>query len=158
MKILGYVRNEQDIKNAVLDLAQKKGQVIYGARAINKQLPSHLRRKTKDYDVLTKQPKKAAEELAKRLNKEFNSDEFKVTRAAYEKTYKVKRNGESIADYTRTTKKPGVKKILGVKYAKSDYIKRKIKKTLKDESSSFRFDKDLDTLRRLKEAENSFSW
>lgn len=158
MKVLGYTRNNQDIKNAILDLAQKKGQVIYGARAINQQLPSHLRKKTKDYDILTKQPQKAAEALANRLNKEFKSDEFKVVKAAYSKTYKVKRNGQDIADYTRTTKKPGVKKVLGVKYAKADYIKRKIGKTLKDETSSFRFDKDRDTLRRLKEADDSFNW
>jgi len=153
MALLGTTRTKQDIANAILDLASKKGQVVYGAQATNIHLPSHLKKKTKDYDILTKKPEKAAQELAKRLNKLYGNG-FKVEKAKYSKTFKVKdKFGKTIADYTATTKKPKTKLVLGVKYASKDYQKKKIKKILKDEASSFRWEKDVETLRRLRESE-----
>jgi len=154
MSLLGTTKSDINIRAKILEMAQKKGQVIYGARAVNKQLPINLRKKTKDYDIYTKQPKKAAEELARELNKEFDSDEFKVEPARYPKTFKVKRKGEPIADYTLTTKKPKSKNEFGVRYANLDYQKKKIKRILKDEKNSYRFDKDLDTLNRIKQGES----
>lgn len=153
MALLGTTKTKQDIVNAILDLASKKSQVVYGAQSTNIQLPTNLRRKTSDYDILTKKPEKAAKELANRLNKEFGNG-FKVVKARYSKTFKVKdKEGKTVADYTATTKKPKTKTILGVKYASTDYQKRKIRKILKDEGSKFRWDKDLDTLQRIKKGE-----
>lgn len=157
MNLLGTTKSDLNVRAKILELAQKKGQVIYGARAVNKQLPVNLRRKTKDYDIYTKKPKMAAEELASELNKEFDTDEFKVEPARYSKTFKVKRNNEAIADYTLTTKKPKTKNDFGVKYADIEYQKKKIKKILKDEKNSYRFDKDLDTLQRIKEYKRRFN-
>lgn len=151
MKFLKY-KDKQDIDNVILELAQKNKQVIYGQQSVNVQLPSKFRRKTNDYDILTKKPKQSAERLADRLNKKFKTDEFKVEPARYNKTFKVKdKEGKTVADYTLTTKKPKTKEVWGVKYADIKYQEKKLKKILKDESSSFRHDKDMDTLKKIRE-------
>lgn len=142
---------EQGIKNKVLDLAQKNRQVVYGQQSVNVQLPPKFRRKTKDFDILTKKPKQSAEKLASQLNKEFGRDEFVVVPAKYGKTFKVKsKSGETVADYTLTTKKPKSKEVWGVKYADVGYQEKKLKKILKDESSKYRWDKDKETLEKIK--------
>lgn len=154
MNSLSYKRDQTTARGIILNLAKERKQVIYGAQSINRQLPSNLRKPTKDYDILTKQPKKSAEELALRLNKEYGKEKFKVVPARYSKTFKVKDidTNETIADYTRTTKKPKSINEFGVNYAKVDYQEGKIKKILKDESSKFRHDKDFDTLQRIKQS------
>lgn len=146
---------EQSAKNIILDLASKQRQVVYGQQSINQQLPVHLRRETEDFDILAVHPKKSAYELAEKLNKRFGEGNFTVERAKYNKTWKVKsKDGKTVADYTKVLgRKPKSKLILGVHYADTDYSKRKINKILKDESSSYRHDKDRDTLNRLKEGD-----
>lgn len=144
---------EYGIRSTILGMAQKKGQVVYGGQAINKQLPLGLKKQTKDFDVYTKQPKKSAEEVAKELNRKFDSEEFKVEQAKYPKTFKVKRKEETIADYTLTTKKPKTKKEFGVKYADLPYHKKKLKMILKNPEAQYRHEKDTDTLSRIKKSE-----
>ena len=153
MNILSYTQDKQGIANAILDMAVKEKQIIYGARATNIQLPKHLQRKTSDYDILAKSPEKSAKELVEKLNKRYG-DRFKVEKGKYERTWKVRdiETGRTIADYTKTKgRKPKTKNVLGVKYANIDYSKGKVKKMLKDESLEFRRDKDIETLRRIKE-------
>jgi hypothetical protein len=154
MELLTYKRDSTTARGIILNLAKERNQVIYGARSVNKQLPVTLRKPTQDYDVLTKQPEKSAKILALKLNKEYGKEKFKVVPAKYSKTFKVKdiETGETIADYTRTTKKPKSKNEFGVKYAGLHYQESKIKKVLKDESSAFRHDKDFETLQRIKQA------
>ena len=158
MNLLKTTKSKQDITNAILELASKRKQVIYGAQSTNIQLPRHLRSKTRDYDILTKKAEQSAKELVKKLNKEYGN-EFKVVQAIHKKTFKVKdKKGKTIADYTQTTKKPKSKLILGVRYAELEYQKKKAKKILKDEASRFRHDKDIETLRRIKSGEKAFDW
>jgi len=154
MSLLDYQRDKTTARGILLNLVVKKKQVIYGGQSINKQLPRGLRKKTKDYDILTKQPEESAKELVNQLNKEYGYEKYKSIPAKYPKTFKVKdiETGETIADYTRTTKKPKSINELGVRYAKLDYQENKIKKILKDEASKFRHDKDMDTLMRIKKA------
>jgi hypothetical protein len=150
MELLKY-KDSQDVKNVILDMAQKKRQVIYGQQSVNVQLPPRFRRETKDFDILTKKPKQSAEELVKKLNKEYGEGEFKVEPAKYGKTFKVKsKEGKTVADYTSTTKKPKSKEVWGVRYANLPYQEKKLKKILKDEASSFRHDKDRDTLEKIR--------
>jgi hypothetical protein len=150
MELLKY-KDSQDVKNVILDMAQKKRQVIYGQQSVNVQLPPRFRRETKDFDILTKKPKQSAEELVKKLNKEYGEGEFKVEPAKYGKTFKVKsKEGKTVADYTSTTKKPKSKEVWGVRYANLPYQEKKLKKILKDETSSFRHDKDRDTLEKIR--------
>lgn len=153
MDLLTYSRDTQTARGILLNLIAQKKQTIYGARAINRQLPLNLRRETYDYDILTKKPKQAAEELVMKLNKEYGQEEFKVVPAKHKGTYKVKevKTGKTIADYTGTTKKPKSKKVLGVRYANLPYQERKLKRILKDEASAFRHEKDIETLQRIKQ-------
>lgn len=141
------------VGNTILDLASKNKQIVYGQQAINQQLPIYLRKKTKDYDIYTKEPEKAAKELLKRLK--MNNGEYEIKKAKYGRTYKIKdkKTGETIVDYTQPGRYPKTKNILGVKYADTDFAKRKIKKILKDESASYRWEKDKDTLERIKKGE-----
>lgn len=141
----------QKTKNIIMDLASKKGQIIYGQRAINQQLPSHLKRKTVDYDIYSSKPEQAAKALAMKLNKNGN---FEVVKAKYGRTWKVKdKSGETIADYTQPGRHPKTKNVLGVKYAELSASKRKIGKILRDESSFYRHDKDREMLSRIKKGE-----
>lgn len=152
MNLLGKYRDEQDIKNIILDTSMKENQVIYGQQSVNVQLPSKFRRETKDFDILTKKPQQSATKLVEKLNKEFGEGSFKVEPARYKKTFKVKsKEGKTIADYTQVTKKPKIKNVWGIKYADLSYQEKKLKKILKDEANKFRFDKDMDTLKKIKE-------
>ena len=139
------------IRGEILNLVVKKRQVIYGQQAANYFLPEHLRKETKDFDILTSKPEVSAKELVKQLNKKYG-DRFESVPARYSKTFKVKdkQTGNTVADYTKTTKKPNSYNDVGVRYADLNYAEKKIKKILKDESSKFRHDKDLDTLNRIR--------
>ena len=155
MSLLGTTRTNQDVVNAILNMAQKERQIVHGARATNVQLPPHLRRQTKDYDVYTKNPESAANRLAEKLNKQFGNG-FKVVAGAHKGTFKVKdKSGETVVDYTQVTKRPSSKVVLGVQYASKGYAKRKIQGLIRDESKAFRREKDIETLAKLKAAEMS---
>ena len=143
----------QDIKNVILDMAQKKKQVVYGQQSVNIQIPAHLRRETKDYDIYTKKPEQSAKELVERLNKKYGDGKFEVVKGINKKTYKVKRGKDTVADYTGTTRKPISKKVLGVAYANIGYQKSKIKKILKDPKALYRHEKDRDTLDKINKSE-----
>jgi hypothetical protein len=141
----------QKTKNIILNLASRKGHVVYGQRAVNQQLPSHLKKKTVDYDIYTKQPERAAKELLKKLG---NGD-FEIKKAKFGRTWKVKnkKTGETIVDYTQPGRYPKTKNVLGVKYAELSASKRKIGKILRDEESKYRWDKDIETLKRIRQGE-----
>ena len=150
---LGTYRDEQDIKNVILNMAQKKNQVVYGQQAVNIQVPHPYKRKTKDYDIYTKQPEKAAKETAEILNKEFKTQKYRVEKGVHKGTYKVKFDKKVIADYTGTTKKPTSKKVLGVSYANLKYQKGRLKNILKQKELEYRHLKAIDTLNKINKSE-----
>ena len=152
--LLSTQRDKMNARGILLNLIAQKRKVIYGARAINEQLPYSLRKETGDYDIYTKKPRQIAEELVEKLNKEYRRELFVVIPAKYHKTFKVKdiETGETFADFTGTTKKPESINVMGVRYAKLNYHEKKIKKTLKDMSSAFRHEKDIETLQRIKQS------
>ena len=149
---LRYYGDREMEKRIILQDAAEDGHIIFGARASNAQLPPHLQKHTEDFDIFTKKSKKEAEQMEKKLDKAYGMDSHRVERAQHKGTYKVKSNvtGRTVADYSSQGKKPNFKKILGVKYADLPSIKRKISKTLRDEASAFRHDKDRETLQRIK--------
>ena len=157
---LKYYRNQELAKQLILQDAAEDEHIIFGARASNAQLPPHLRKHTEDFDIFTKKSKKEAEQMEKKLDKAYGGDFFSTESALHKGTHKVKSNvtGRTVADYTSQGKKPGVKKILGVKYATLSSIKRKIEKNLRDEKSAFRHDKDRETLQRIKLHEKNLDW
>lgn len=132
----------------------EKGQVIHGARATNVQLPTYLRKKTKDYDIFTPKPKKSAVEMAKKLNKAVGSSRYEVVKGKHKGTYKIKaKEGKTIIDYTQLKGKPKTKKIYGIEYHDIKAIKRKVKRLIKKPETEFRREKDISTLQRIQEIE-----
>jgi glutamate synthase domain-containing protein 2 len=145
------------IRALVLNKAQSKGQIVYGARAINQQVPDYLKKKTEDYDILTKKPKKSAQELANEIRK-ITSKQVSVEPAKHKGTYKVKINGESVVDYTQIKRTPKTKFSWGNKYYDIKSIKQNIAKRVKDPTKEFRKEKDLDAFRRIKLSEELFDF
>lgn len=141
------------IRSIILRRADK-GQVVYGARATNAQLPMHLRKETSDYDILTHKPKKNAVAMAKKLNKAIGSKRYIVIKAKHSGTYKIKtKEGKTIVDYTQLKRKPKTKKIYGTEYKDIKAIKKNVKRLIKKPETKYRRQKDIGTLSRIKEIE-----
>jgi len=153
-RISRLLENKDDlvINEIILDTANKKKQVIYGARAYNYQSPTYLKKKTTDYDILTKKPKKSASEVAKRLSERLKKN-VEVTKGSHKGTYRIKVNGEVIADYTQLKKKPKTKKIWGTEVRDIKSIKKNTQRLLKKKGIEYRREKDIDTLQRIQEIE-----
>lgn len=145
-------KNDLIVREVILDVAQKKKQIIYGARAFNVQSPDYLRKKTTDYDILTKTPKKSALEVAKELSRRLGED-IKVVKGIHKGTYKVKLNGETIVDYTQLKRSPKIKSKWGNQYRDIKSIKRNAQRLLKNPKTEHRREKDIDTLKRIQEIE-----
>jgi len=136
----------------IIHRATGKHEIIYGARALNKQLPSHLDVATDDYDIFSPTPKVDANQTEKKLDKFMGFNAFKVEPAQHEGTYKVKSNvtGKGVADYTKPENKIPFRIIDKKKYIKLDYVKEHIGKTLKDPEAKYRWEKDRDALNRIR--------
>ena len=146
-------------RNIVLALAQKNRQIIHGGQSTNIHLPYHLRRETTDFDIYTRRAKQEAEELANQLNREYGKN-FTVEPAIHKGTFKVKDwEGHTVADYTtQKGRKPKTTNVLGVHYSNPDYAEYKLKKVVKNKDLSFRHEKDLDTIRRIKQYKKIKVW
>lgn len=149
-KVDSFYRKKKKIPNVIMGVTDSH-EIIYGARALNKQLPSHLDKPTQDFDIFSPYPKKDAMQTEKALDKEFDGDYFYVEPAKHEGTWKVKAhiNKEGYADYTKPEGKVPHRVIGGKKYVKLDYVKQHIRKTLKDKEAKYRWDKDRDSLNRI---------
>lgn len=146
------------IKQTILEKAQKDKQIIYGARAINAQLPTSINKDTEDYDILTKKPKKSAKELVEELNKK-GKNKYYVEKAMHKGTFKVKDiNGKTVVDYTQLRRLPKTTKYLGNDYYDKSSIKRNIAKSLNKKENDYRLNKDKDTLQRIKLSEMMFDF
>lgn len=126
-------------------------ETIYGARALNVRLPSHLDRHTKDADIFTKTPYKEAREAEQALDTMMGFDAFYVVPAEHSGTWKVKAHAtdETYADYTLTPKGLRREKIGKYHYPTIPMIKTSLKKTLADPTASHRHPKDQDALNRI---------
>lgn len=145
-------KNDLIINEVVLNKAEQENQIIHGARAYNYQSPDYLKKKTYDYDIFTKKPKKVAQDVAKILSRRLNR-EVNVVKGAHKGTYKVKLGKETIVDYTQLKSKPKIKKIWGTEVKSIQSIKRNASRLIKRKDTEFRRQKDLDTLNRIREIE-----
>ena len=143
---------EQVIREVVLESSIKGNGVLHGSRAFNVQVPPHLRKKTKDYDVFVKKPRKTAREVEKILKRRLEGD-VKVVKGSHKGTYRVKVNDETVADFSQKREKIKSKKIFGVEVKRLKTIKRGTQKLVKKKGTEFRREKDLDTLSRIRRVE-----
>ena len=145
--------NDLVVNEVVLEGAKRRNQILHGARAYNKQSPTYLKKQTQDYDILTTKPKKAAEETAKILRRRLGK-EVKVSKGSHKGTYRVKVNGEVVADYTQIKTIPKTEKVWGTKAKSLKSIKRSTQRIVRKPSTEYRREKDLGTLDRIKRIED----
>jgi len=150
-RVRTFHKKKKNIPKIILSRTGNK-EVIYGARALNKRFPPFLDTTTKDYDIFSPTPKKDARETEKALDKHFGGDFFYIKQAEHPGTWKVKSkiNEEGYADYTIPESKIPSDKLGKNRYAKLDWIKAKINKSLKDPEAEFRHAKDRDALNRIR--------
>lgn len=148
---------EQVIRETILDSAQKNKQILHGSRAFNYQIPTYLKKPTKDYDIYSKSPKKYAVELANELKRRLG-EEVNVSKGSHKGTFRVGINGEFIADITQLKHKPQTKKVWGIEVKNLKSIKKNAQRLIKDKTKEYRREKDLDTLRRIEINEETFNF
>ena len=150
------VSNQHLIPRMVKREAKRNKNIIYGGQAMNIQLPGFLRRLSSfDWDVYTKNPRKSASRMEKRMDREIagGRDDFFVKRAYHKGTYRVVHEGPDerqktrddipIVDYTTMPKKkPEIVSISGVKYQSVSSIEKEKEKLLKKPKAKFRHEKD----------------
>lgn len=145
-------KNDLIVNEVILDKATKENQIIYGARAYNVQSPTYLKKKTIDYDILSKKPKRSALEIAETLTRRLGK-KVSVVKGTHKGTYRVKIDNEVIADYTQMKFKPKTKKVWGTQVRSLKSIKRNAVRLSNRKQTEFRKEKDLDTLSRIQEIE-----
>jgi len=144
---------EQVIRETVLDKVQEKKIILYGARSFNLQVPQRFRKKTSDYDLLSKKPRKTAKEIAETLKRRLEG-KVTVEKAKHKGTYKIKINGEHIIDVTQLKHIPKTKKVWGTEVKSLKSIKRSTQRIVKKPSTEYRREKDIGTLDRIKRIED----
>lgn len=148
-----FLKNKNQVRKIILSEIKKDGGVIFGARAVNKFVPKHLRVHTEDYDVLVKgDPKKVARRIERRLDKKFKGNFFKVQPAQHPGTETIKNNlsGKTTADLSKLKEKVPTRTIKGVRFARLSFQEKKIRESLANPEAKFRHQKDRFTRDRIK--------
>jgi len=146
-----FYKHPKKIKKVILNNARKRGHIIYGARAVNKQLPIYLQKHTEDYDIYSTTPKKTAKRVERKLDKKYGGNYFETKPALHPGTTKLinRVTKRGVADYSKPPEKIKIIKRKGVKYAHKSHQLGQIKKSLADKESKFRWDKDKETKQRI---------
>jgi len=155
-KIKTLIYQDHLISNQV----RKNNHIVYGARAMNKQLLQPFRRKTNDWDIFSNTPRKSSMQLKTVLNRNAGTRHYYNKPALFKGTYKVKSVGDDgvkgteddkeVADYSKIPR--GAKTITsdGIKYIKMNNIVKDRYKSLRDKESKFRHAKDRADLDRIR--------
>lgn len=153
-----FNRNKNVINRVVRNfLAKRKVGIVHGGRSTNAQLPRDLQRKTLDWDIFVKNPKKRAAELERALDKKFRGDLFHIKKGIGSpgiKVWKVKSNitDEGFVDFATPGRVvPSVSK-RGVQFATLRDQVKKARANLKNPEVAFRKEKDQDLINRFKKA------
>lgn len=135
--------------------------IMYGARAMNRQLPMMYHRHTEDFDIYSKKPRKDAIHLEKLLDRDSRGDNYYVKPAMHEGTFKVMDEGYDkikgtkddigIADFSRPTRKIRTVSMEGIRYAHLSERVKDAKRSLSEPMFSFRHEKDRKDLWRIKQ-------
>jgi len=148
-------RNHGVIQRVIRTRLAKTRRIIHGGRAQNVQLPRNLERPTRDWDVFAKNPKKAAKNMEKALDKKFGGDLFHVKKGTGSpgiKVFKVKSNltNEGLVDFaTPNVQIPWIAK-RGKRFATLRQQVNRAKENLRDPEKKFRADKDRSLVKRYK--------
>jgi len=150
------------VDRIILKEAKKKKQVIYGARAMNRQLPPFLGRLTHDWDIYARRPRRTAHRMQKRLDREVagGEDDFYAKSAKHKGTHKVMHEGFDrkqrtrddigIVDYTEMPRNIRPKRLSGLLWERLSSIKKAKRVILRDPKSRYRHRKEREDLRAIR--------
>ena len=154
-----FVLKSQMEQEIVKQTRKDKG-IVYGARSINAQA-GIFSRPTQDWDIFTKNPKKSAMKIEKKMDRISGGDNYYSKKGVHKGTWKVKgkgfdkrkgtRDDTGIIDYSKTpSPKPPVVLIRGVRFRTlTQEIKAK-RKSIADPNFAFRHAKDKEDLMRMR--------
>lgn len=150
-----FFRNQKKVGTVIINHVKKKGLILFGQKATNKQLPKDLRKDTQDYDIFSETPEKSAKRIERKLDKKLKGNFFLVRPAKHGGTFKViSRIGDKgVVDIGKSDRKVETVTRKGVKLASLKFQKQQIRKSLADKESKFRHPKDREVRSRIKIAE-----
>lgn len=161
-----FLMNQHKIKPLILRTAKKKKQVVYGAEAMNVQLPPTFRRQTPDVDLYSKHPRKDAQDMQAKLDSGIagGRDDYYAKPAVHKGTYRVMFEGVDgqkntaddvhIADYSKRPNHLNTVTVNGVEYENLKDIQQHKQKTLRNKKAEYRHDKDRSDLARIENGRN----
>ncbi len=152
-----FFERNKNIANRVIrgQLAKNKIGIVHGTRATNAQLPSFLKRKTRDWDVFVRRPGLRALQLERALDRKFGGDFFRVKKGKGSpgvKVFKIKSNitDEGFVDFATIKRKVPFVSKRGVKFATLADQKMIASMNVRNPAKAFRREKDQDLLTRIK--------
>jgi len=150
-----FKRQKDVVGKIIINHVKKKGLILFGQKATNRQLPKDLRKDTQDYDIFSPTPKKSAKRIERKLDRKLKGNFYFVKEAIHGGTYKVvSRIGKKgVVDVGKPDKQVPTVTKKGVKLASLEFQKGQIKKSLADPESKFRHPKDKEVRSRIKIAE-----
>ncbi len=150
-----FFKNQKKVGTVIINHVKKKGLILFGQKATNRQLPKDLRKDTQDYDIFSATPKKSAKRIERKLDRKLKGDFFFVKEAKHGGTYKIisKIGQRGVVDIGKPDRKVDTITKEGVKLATLKFQKEQIKKSLADKDSQFRHPKDREVRSRIKIAE-----
>lgn len=150
-----FFRNQKKVGKVIINHVKKKGLILFGQKATNRQLPKDLRKDTQDYDIFSQTPEKSAKRIERKLDRKLKGNFFLVRKAKHGGTYKIiSRVGDrGVVDVGKPDRKVPIIKRKGIKLATLKFQKEQIRKSLADKESKFRHAKDREVRSRIKIAE-----
>jgi len=150
-----YFKNQNKVGKVIISHVKKKGLILFGQKAVNRQLPKDLRKDTEDYDVFSDTPKVSAKRIERKLDRKLKGNYFYVKPAIHGGTHKVMSQigDKGIVDVGKPEKEVPTIKKKGIRLATLNFQKAQIKKSLKDKKSFWRHAKDREVRTRIKIAE-----
>lgn len=144
------------------DFIRKKRNIVYGARAMNVQLPLGFQRPTFDFDLYSKKPKRHATLLEQMMDSLTPYDDFYVKPAKHKGTFRImdkgldKRKGTrddfNLVDFTQPRRKIRTINIFKIRYAHLSERAKDARRSLRNPLFNFRHKKDRMDLWRIKQA------
>lgn len=163
--MMTFLAHKYKIPSILIAEARKRRQIIYGAQAMNQQLPRALSRPTFDWDIYTHQPQQTANRIQARLDRKvaMGRDDYYSKRAIHKGTFKVMHEGQDerqrtrddfgIVDYTVMQRVPTIS-VEGVRFQRLASIQKEKSKILRLKSATFRHSKDRADLENIRLARN----
>ena len=136
----GNTLTKEQIDRIVFDRIKNSHRVVYGSRALVKQIPKS-NRKTEDIDVYSNRPLEDMDEIEDSFDEAAGGDEyfertleFRNAREGHKKTYQVvdRKTGKSVVDFSQKPRDVAYVKIDDAKYEELKYMREKLKSILHD--------------------------